>query len=272
MPVIPPFLGRLRRGEDFIGSGFLVGDGTLVVTCAHVVGDPGTGAVNAGRELMFEPLASLQQASERASSSPLGWSIQTTELFDFRSDIAILERKKDGSSRELASEAALVAPSRGLDFGELRGYGWRTAGYSLLPDNEATYDFTSTAGLVIGPAIREGVEVLQLRGNEVQRGMSGAPVILDNYGVVIGVISQRFHSPDNYSSNTVWAVRSENVLRVARGLVAAVPIAKELSETLTAFDKLQRIAPRMSSEARISVEVEIARGYVFGDSIGGGDQ
>jgi S1-C subfamily serine protease len=263
MPAIPPALGRLRRGSEFLGSGFIIGDGTLIATCAHVVGDPTTGAVSVGQELLFESLASIQTASEMGSAAPEGRVVKTTELFDEQHDIAILKLQDEEAHSEAMPEVALLAASRALRFTEPGGYSWRTAGYSLLADISATYDFTSTDGLLIGAAVRKGVDVLQLRGNDVQRGMSGAPVILDSYGVVIGMISERYHSPDDYNSNTVWAVRSEHILQVAQGLVTAVPIDESLLSTLTAFERLQHIAKRMSPEARRSIEVEIAKGYVF---------
>jgi Trypsin-like peptidase domain len=258
MPVLPAFLGRLLRNGVPIGSGFVVADSGLVATCAHVVVDEQSGGIVIGQKFEFQLLVSIQSATTDVANAHT-LSYETTELNDLRFDVALL-RLTDQVSNAMPSVATL-AESRSVRF--LSVPSWHTAGYSSLRDSSAEYSFTSTDGVVVGPAVRNGVDVLQLRANDVQRGMSGAPVILDNGGMVIGIISERYHSEDDYNSNTVWAIRAEHFVRVGAGLVRIESSDRRLIKTLASLDRLSAIAPKMSSEARVSLEIEIGRQYVF---------
>ncbi len=49
-------------------------------------------------------------------------------------------------------------------------------------------------------------------------GMSGAPVIRDSDGTVVGVVSGRYNSADGWLAQTVWVTRSEDLVTLLDGL------------------------------------------------------
>ena len=260
MTVYPPFLGRLLRNSEPIGSGFVVGGGGLVATAAHVVIDEQSGDITIGQEFEFQLLASIQSATTDDTIADT-YTYVTTELRDLKYDVALL-RPIDQVPLGAIPSAATLADSRSVSFNSSPS--WHTAGYSVLRDSLAEYSVTSTDGVVVGAAVRNNIDVLQLRSKDVQRGMSGAPIILDDDGTVIGVISERYHAGDDYNSNTVWAIRAEHIARVGIGLVRIRPPDRELARAIASLDRLSIIQSRLSAATVSSLEREIARDYVRG--------
>jgi hypothetical protein len=53
-------------------------------------------------------------------------------------------------------------------------------------------------------------------------GMSGAPVIRDSDGAVVGVVSGRYNSADGWLAQTVWVTRSEDLVTSGEIVVLGV--------------------------------------------------
>lgn len=96
-----------------------------------------------------------------------------------------------------------------------------------VPDiaDSHTYRYIDAFGRWSGGTMRDGTLMLgRLTCSALVRGMSGAPVIVDD-GFVCGVVSSRYNSADGWLRDTVWIARTEDL----------VPMLSDFEDVLTAY-------------------------------------
>jgi hypothetical protein len=191
MPEVPPYIGKLLWNDKVIGTGFFVSNDGLIATCYHVlkvVGDPPI-----GKTVMFQLLT--QDRIVKAA---------VTNKLDPKHDVALLQAIEPFPSEiEVARLVDSNAVKPGAQFSVI--------GYGEIDDPGHTYKYVSARGEIIGPVSRDGVDLLQLESKQILRGMSGAPVVVEELGEVVGVISGRYsvHPDQTWMRDTGWAAKSE---------------------------------------------------------------
>ena len=99
-------------------------------------------------------------------------------------------------------------------------------GHAVPDDPGHSYRFPVAPGEWAGGTTRDdAVPLGRLTSSGVVPGMSGAPVVRDGDGTVIGVVSGRYNSADGWLTGTVWVARAEDLAVLLDG-VAGVALAR----------------------------------------------
>jgi hypothetical protein len=86
-------------------------------------------------------------------------------------------------------------------------------------DDEKALRYGSTSGHWQGSALREdGVALGQLTAPGLVKGMSGAPVCRVGDNGVLGMVSARYNSADQWLRNWVWVIRTEDLRPMMAGV------------------------------------------------------
>lgn len=167
-------IGTLAIRHVPIGTGFVVSDAGLIATCAHVL-RAATAKFGSLDDLTF---SLFSRPGPRNASLDGDWDVEH--------DAALLKLEPTASSAKLAV-APLVASASAIP-----GMAFNSTGYGVLPAPGHTFDQVSAIGTVAGPARCDNVDLLQIQSESVLKGMSGAPIIVQDAGGVVGLISQRY--------------------------------------------------------------------------------
>lgn len=168
----------------FRGSGFVVGNGNLVVTNAHVLPDLGGG--DGGRQLAVQVWAGARQWSLR---------LATVELLDRAHDLALLSFEGPGAppatlAKNGAREGAAVA-FMGFPLGGALGFSHVTHRATVSALSPVALP-APTAGALNARNISQlragAFSIIQLDGTAYP-GNSGGPVFDPETGDVVGVIN-----------------------------------------------------------------------------------
>ncbi|KQX65094.1 trypsin-like peptidase domain-containing protein [Streptomyces sp. Root1310] len=163
-------IARVRGAHDVTaGTGFLVAH-DLVITCAHVVRAAGGGP--GGRiELEFPHLPGAPRTAARVQAE--GWRTPDAE------DIAVLR----------VEEPATGAVPLALGSAEgCRGHRVRTFGFPANSPDSGRYGFCTAGDLI--PAGGDTPALMQLTdANDLTSGFSGAPIVDETTGLVIGMVT-----------------------------------------------------------------------------------
>ncbi|MFC9897663.1 SUMF1/EgtB/PvdO family nonheme iron enzyme [Nocardia sp. NPDC127579] len=93
-----------------------------------------------------------------------------------------------------------------------------------VDDPAHNYEFLAATGEWAGPTTRDGrIRMGRLRCRDVVPGMSGAPVLRESDGAVIGVVSARYNSADGWLRDSVWVARTE----LLQPLIGSAETARE---------------------------------------------
>jgi len=163
----------VRPDGTTIGTGFVVTDDGLIVTCAHVVKAIGVGPGDTVR-VVFHATGEEQDALVE----PAWWRDPDAE------DMAIL--RLEGDLPPVAHPLSL-----GSSVGS-KGHAFETFGF---PDANPEGGLAGDGEILDEEITLQGVRVLQLRSQEVAQGMSGAPVWDVDAGCVVGMVTKTYH-PD----------------------------------------------------------------------------
>ncbi|MGW9031907.1 nSTAND1 domain-containing NTPase [Streptomyces sp. NPDC055722] len=179
-PRMPSAVAQVLGPEgDVAGAAFLVGEG-VVATCAHVVAAAGHG-----------PGDTLRLAFPHAQGAPRVRGVVVSEAWrdPHHSDVAVvqLEEAPDG----------VVALALGSAEG-CRGHRVRSFGFPAQAPTGGHFGY-GIAGDLLPAGAEESGSVLQLTGaNDLTTGFSGAPVVDDITGLVIGMLTA-ITTPDEHS-------------------------------------------------------------------------
>ena len=197
---VPGYLGRVLDGEGIpAGTCFQVAPGVLV-TAWHVLDDVGAGAE--GAQVLVDPLrGGASFAAAVARVDPLR-------------DLAVLTAGTGhltGVAGPLAAAGQVAVRERVSVTGH------------AVPDDQYPYRFLVAAGEWAGGTTRDdAVPLGRMTSSGVVPGMSGAPVIHDGDGTVVGVVSGRYNSVDGSLAGTVWVARAEDLAALLEGITDVV--------------------------------------------------
>ncbi len=179
---------RLQQIRDFVvqirhtstdaiaGTGFVAREG--IITCAHVVQAAGVDPVaeDGGEVGIYYP--------EREGRSSIRKRARVAARFDQHDDDVVLLHLVDGHSPLGPENAARFGQAKGSELHEFLSFGYRRL---------QNYDGLPAYGKIIGHADKPADEKLQgeplmLISQNIDRGMSGAPVLDIDRNLIIGVI------------------------------------------------------------------------------------
>ena len=193
----------LYQNGKGIGTGFLVHESGLLATCYHVVrdvfGDNVAAAV--GQPIEFETLQSHGIPTSRSTAV-------LTDRFDAANDVALLQNQ--GALPTNLHPMTLIRS----DTEHIQNVTFKLLGHAELPDKQANYAHYSAIGQIIGVIPRNGVNVLQLKSNDLHRGMSGGAIYVESLGGTVGMQSVRLSVNPNettWGHNTGFACVSEAI-------------------------------------------------------------
>ncbi|WP_280471550.1 trypsin-like peptidase domain-containing protein [Nocardia cyriacigeorgica] len=186
---IPGYLGRiLDTAQNAVGTCFQVAPGVLV-TAWHVLDDLGNGEV--GAFVAVDRLAGADDAFEARVVAT-----------DPAHDIAVL-----------CSEGRLPACAAGWSAADQVKLNEAVVvtGVSQVDDPGHEYRHLDAPGRWAGQTLRDSsVRLARVSATSVLPGMSGAPVRLLSDDRVVGIVSGRYNSADNWLVHSVWVARSED--------------------------------------------------------------
>ncbi|MFI8519798.1 trypsin-like peptidase domain-containing protein [Streptomyces sp. NPDC085481] len=198
MARLPPAVGQVLGQDGTVaGAGFLV-SGDLLATCAHVARAAGHGPGDRV-EVVFPRVAGEERFGGLVLEEP--WRAPEAE------DVAFV--RLDGVPA--GAEALPLGPAGGS-----RGHRVRSFGFPAQAPREGHFGFGVAGDLL--PAVPGGSELLQLTdANDLTTGFSGGPVLDEETGLVIGMITE-ITAPDAYE-------RGQNIAYVTptRTLRALLP-------------------------------------------------
>lgn len=209
------FTVRIRGKDSFVGTGFLVHQSGLIATCYHVVEDA-CGSKN-------EPISAGNSLEFVTLDNRPGWAI-ITEALDERCDIALLQVKGD---IPLGLQSVPLLDSKAIEPQQQ----FTLTGYGEVPEEQQhqhRYDYVSAKGSIVGPAKRDDVDLLQIESSQLLNGMSGGAIYCQSLGGVVGLLSERFNSPD-WFRYTGWVIPAEALVQLAPDKLKVVePVLSDL--------------------------------------------
>jgi tetratricopeptide (TPR) repeat protein len=172
------FVVQIRNSttQAIVGTGFAVDEG--IVTCAHVVRDAGVDPrVQDGKEVIvyFPEREGRQSTSIRASIA---------SCFPHHDDDVVLLKLVDGLSPLGPDQAGKIGAAEVSEEHDFLSFGYRRLGdYQGMPARgKIVYFCDKPAGKKLH------CEPLMLKSQDIDRGMSGAPVLDIQRNLIIGVI------------------------------------------------------------------------------------
>jgi hypothetical protein len=194
---VPGYLGRILTEDGApVGSCFQLVPGVLV-TAWHVLAD--VSAAMPGATVLLDPLA----GGARLSAS--------VTCLDPEHDLAVLV-SSDGGLSEVSGP---LAASDGVAFREEV----RITGHAEVYDPGHAYRYLDAPGNWMGGSTRDNeIRLGRMVSAHAVTGMSGAPVVRDSDGAVVGVVSGRYNTPDGWLAGTVWVSRTEDLAPLLTGL------------------------------------------------------
>ncbi len=165
---------RVLDGENNIfGTGFLVSN-NLAVTCAHVIQDAGS---NPGDEIRIEFFS--DGSHQMAKVLTAGWANPTGD------DVAFLEL----DTMPKGAQPVVLGSAQ-----YRQGHDYLALGFPDFPPYQARWPQAKIGGVV--PVGEERQSLLQLKGDEIKKGLSGAPVLDQNTDRVVGMVTE--YKDDEY--------------------------------------------------------------------------
>jgi Trypsin-like peptidase domain len=191
---VPGYLGRVLGPDGAAGTCFQVAREVLV-TAWHVLAE--IGAAAEGAALRIDPLA--------------GGEVRDAQVLrlDPVHDLAVIT-----TYSPLPTVAGQLAVT---DLVALRE-SVRATGHSYVADRHVYRSLDVTGEWAGGTVRNDHVALGCMTAGRVMPGMSGAPVIRDADGKVVGVISGRYNSADEWLRNNVWVARTEDLLPLLAGI------------------------------------------------------
>ena len=179
----------LKANGRTAGTGFVITDDGLLATCSHVVSLASEGGDGSLDILFHETKEKRRARVQEELSSP-------------SEDVAILRVE---GPLPLGARPLPIAPSLGS-----RNLPFSTFGF---PEPKAAEGMEGN-GILRGFVEENGNPVIQLSSNDITKGFSGAPVICNPIGKVVGMITS-FTEPDEYLrlGSAAFAIPVESIAR-----------------------------------------------------------
>ncbi len=181
-----------------VGTGVAVSNDGQIVTCAHVV----QAALNLKRRPQAGDVVGVYFAQARGGEKKERAGT-VARVFDRYDDDVVLLELRDGPPPLAPEQIAVVGHA-----GKSEGHEFRSYGYQRLEAYIAGRAEGKIYGSVEPPPDRAvQADPVQLKSNEINKGMSGAAVLDIQRNLVVGLISETWW-PDKSTKNsdTAWAV------------------------------------------------------------------
>ena len=188
----------LDMNDNTCGTGIIVSEDGKIVTCVHVV------EVALGVHLLQEAIdrkigVMVQQGvgTERRNT------LVSAYLFDYEDDVVLLQII-DGQLPLPKAQVAILGAGEHSRMKRFQSYGFRQ-----LDPYHSGYAEGKIYGPVESPPDKKlQFRPLQIRSDEIDRGMSGAAVLDMDRNLVVGIIMQTYHPPRGSMKDyaTAWAV------------------------------------------------------------------
>jgi len=197
----------LNANGTTVGTGFVVTD-QLAVTCAHVIEAAGS---TCGKTvcIQFYHGASEQVVQVRED----GWSAASKD------DIAFL--RIDGLPEGVTS--VIMGSAANCD-----GHDYRSFGFAKL----AEFDSRKVSVIIDGVvSVRDQQKqcMIQLKGDEIDKGLSGSPVLNTKTDRVVGMVSEY---KDSDQTRFAWATTSDTLASTLSALDPAFRLWSDLDPFL----------------------------------------
>jgi len=190
-----------------LGTGFLVHDSGLLVTCFHILRDRFHSEANAiGQVLHFVTLPDSE------STNPTVRQAEVMANLDPANDAALLQIQGD-----LPADLQPVKLIRS-EHPSVSGAAFSLLGYGEVPDPGVLYRYYSATGIVESLIPREQVKVLKITSKDLHLGMSGGAIYTTHLGGVVGMQSRRLNldlDQDNWGRDTGFVCMSEAIAALA---------------------------------------------------------
>lgn len=175
------YTGVIYKGEVKIGTGFVIDpENRLLVTALHVLDDFRENSSNSVDDFFFKFFDS-------ETKYKIGSQIATNPRI--KEDIALLElANKIDRDLKPPTLISYVTPTSDV---------W-TIGY--VGHEKAKGEYKPAQGKLSGYAVKNGTKIYELDIDGIYKGMSGAPVMIGDAGV-IGILTTRISENDN---STAW--------------------------------------------------------------------
>ncbi len=189
---------RTPDHKAIMGTGVAVSNDGQIVTCAHVV----QAALNVKRRPQAGEVVGVYFAQVRGGEKKERAGT-VARVFDRYDDDVVLLELRDGPPPLAPEQIAVVGHA-----GKSEGHEFRSYGYQRLEAYIAGRAEGKIYGSVEPPPDRAvQADPVQLKSNEINKGMSGAAVLDIQRNLVVGLISETWW-PDKSTKNsdTAWAV------------------------------------------------------------------
>lgn len=225
-----------NQGGATVGTGFLITP-TLVVTCAHVVESAGAKPGQPVDLALYRVLDSRSDEPQLADVLSQGWSPGQVD---------------DHAFLRLRQPIVETKPVRLGYAVQTQGHSYVALGFPVLAGYTVRWGHGTIKGVVPGPQKRQ---MLEIDGDDIKGGMSGAPVLDRQTGLVVGMVSE--YASDEAANNTpyAWATTAETIRAAAPSLLEPNPnprtdherqvLVFELLEQYFNIEELQALCLRL---------------------------
>lgn len=233
MWTLKDFTGVLKYQKRAFGSAFVVdGDKGYIATCKHLLDDiarlRGAQDIRNAQDCINDD---GEELTFHLGGSGLGVSVRYVSA-SLNDDVALLQYSP-GALIIPFTPPLLEHPPVGLEV--------LVGGYAVIPDNNYSVEWFSTIGKIAGDYKRKSLKsgnlqyLIHMQSETVIKGMSGAPVVIQEQGIV-GIQSERY-----YPSNEDVALQEARWVVPIKALVALAPDDLRLTTFTRASPTLREI-------------------------------
>ncbi len=196
------FTVQIRRADTnaIVGTGVVVSMAGEVVTCAHVaqvaLGKHPREAIGAEVGVYFPQLRGGEEKARCAT---------VTKCFPQHDDDVVLLTLQGGATPLGPEQIAVIGAAD-----QSGGHGFRSYGYSPLGPYPSTYAYGTIMGEVEPPSGKVLLlDPIELESRQIDRGMSGAPVLDMERNLIVGLIAERWNPGNTPIKDDIgWGVNA----------------------------------------------------------------